>query len=313
MSDSSAETTAALVKALGGASLGLGLSELAAPAKVAALAGVDDSNRSRAVIRALGLRECGHAAALLFGPSKLVWTRVAGDALDLAVLLAGLANSRRGRRGRGAVSAVALIGIAGVDLYAALRTVGEGNSGRHANAHSHRSLRAAVTVRREPEDVYRFWRDLENLPSFMYHLRSVTASSDGKSHWVANAPMGQSVQWDAQITEDEPNKRIAWQSLAGSPVEHGGSVEFTPAPGGGTEVRVTLSYHIPGGVLGKTAATVFGESPEQQVNDDLRRLKQLLETGQVLRSDGSPEGTAAIRQMHQRVAQPHSAKEGADR
>ena len=313
MSDNSADTTTALVKGLGAASLGLGLTELLGPRKVAALTGVDDTSRSRPVIRALGLRECGHAAALLFGPNKLVWTRVAGDALDLGLLLAGLANGRRGNRGRGAVSAVALVGIGGVDLYAALRTTRDGGAGRHANAPRHRTLRAAVTVRRAPEEVYRFWRDLENLPAFMYHLKSVTANSGNQSHWIANAPIGQSVQWDAQITEDEPNKRIAWQSLAGSPVENGGSVQFTHAPGDGTEVRVTLSYHIPGGVLGKAAATLFGESPEQQVNDDLRRLKQILETGQVLRSDGSPEGTAAIRQMHQRAAQPHAAEEGAHR
>jgi uncharacterized membrane protein len=89
-------------------------------------------------------------------------------------------------------------------------------------------------------------------------------------------------------------------------VENGGSVEFAPTPdGSGTEVRVAVGYHIPGGVLGKAAATVFGESPDQQVNDDLRRFKQLLETGQVMRSDGSPEGAAAVRQMHQRTAQPH--------
>lgn len=298
----------ALVKGLGGASLGLGLSEIVAPAKVAALAGIDETRRSRPVIRALGLRECGHAAALLFGPSKLVWTRVAGDALDLALLGAALAKSGPGRRRRGAASAVALAGIAAADLYAALRTTG-GNGGRHAHGSHHRSLRAAVTVRRPPEDVYRFWRDLENLPSFMYHLQSVTCSGD-RSHWVANAPLGQSVRWDAQITDDEPNKRIAWQSLPGSRIEHGGSVEFTPAPDAdGTEVRVTLSYRLPAGTLGKAAATVFGESPEQQVNDDLRRFKQILETGQVMRSDGSPEGTAAGRQMHQRTAQP----KGADR
>ncbi|BBY06067.1 SRPBCC family protein [Mycobacterium noviomagense] len=296
----------ALVKGLGGASLVLGVTEVMLPGKVAALAGVQDSGPVRPVIRLLGVRECGHAAALLFGPSKLVWTRVAGDALDLALLVAGLATRARGRRGRGILTAVALAGIGGADLYAALRTTGNGSSGRHGNAPRHRILRAAVTVWRSPEEVYRFWRDLENLPTFMYHLKSVTVDADDRSHWVANAPIGQSVQWDAQITEDEPNKRIVWQSLPGALVENGGSVEFAPTPdGSGTEVRVTMSYHIPGGVLGKAAATVFGESPEQQVNDDLRRFKQLLETGQVMRSDGSPEGAVAARQMHQRTAQPH--------
>ncbi len=308
MSDRHGNTTSALVKALSGASFGLGLSELVGPGKVAAVAGVDDTGRSRRVIRALGVRECGHGAALLGGPDTLVWTRVAGDVLDMALLLAGVAARGRGRRRRGTISAVVLTGIAGLDLYTALRTTGNGGGrhGRHVDRTRHRTLRAAVTVRRPPEDVYRFWRDLENLPSFMYHLRSVTAGTDGRSHWVVNAPAGQSVQWDAQITEDDPDKRIAWQSLPGSAIENGGSVEFTPTTAGdGTEVRVRIGYHIPGGVLGKAVATLFGESPEQQVNDDLRRFKQIMETGQVLRSDGSPEGTTAIRQMHQRSAQPN--------
>src|SRR5579875_2460765 len=112
--------TDALVKGLGGASLGLGLTEVLAPGKVAAVAGVDDTGRSRSVIRALGLRECGHAAALLLGSNKLVWTRVAGDVLDVGVLLAGVAKRPRGQRGRGTVSALALAGIGAVDLYAAL-------------------------------------------------------------------------------------------------------------------------------------------------------------------------------------------------
>ena len=296
------DTKTALVKGLGGASLGLGMSEVLAPAKVAALAGIDANGRTRPVIRALGLRECGHAAALLFGPSKLVWTRVAGDALDVALLGVGAANhGERGRRT--AVSAAALVGIAAADLYAALRTTR--NGGRHANGSRHRTVRAAITVRQPPEEVYRFWRDLENLPSFMYHLESVTDEGDGCTRWVARAAAGQSVQWDAQITEDEPGGRIAWQSLPGSSVENSGSVEFKPAPGDrGTEVRVTISYRLPGGVLGKAMGTLFGESADQQVNDDLRRFKQLMETGQVMRTDGSPEGTAATRQMHQESAQP---------
>ncbi len=314
MSDTSSATTDALVKGLAAASLGLGVSEVLAPRKVAALAGVDDTGRSRSVIRALGLRECGHGAALLLGPNKLVWTRVAGDVLDVGVLLAGVAKRRPGQRRRGTVSAIALAGIGALDLYAALRTTRvNGSTGRHGNAPRHRILRAAITVQREPQDVYTFWRELENLPAFMYHLKSVTAESAERSRWVANAPVGQQVQWDAQITEDQPGTRVAWESLPGSTVQNSGSVEFTAAPAGGTEVHVTIAYHIPGGALGKAVATILGESPEQQVNDDLRRLKQLLETGQVLRSDGSPEGTAAIRQMHQRPAQPHPAEKGSNR
>ncbi|KAA1248915.1 SRPBCC family protein [Mycobacterium simiae] len=311
MNDASVRRTAALASGLGAASVGLGLAEVLAPGRVAALAGVDDTYRSRLIIRALGLRECGHAAAILLGSPALVWTRVAGDALDIALLGAGVVRRGRGRRTRGVIAAIALTGIAGADLYATLRASGTG-SARHANGAKHRSLRAAVTVRRSPEDAYRFWRHLDNLPSFMHHLQSVTVDAEGRSHWVANAPVGQSVQWDAQLVDDVPNQRIAWQSLPGSGIENGGSVEFAPAASGdGTEVRVMIGYHILGGAIGKAVATLMGESPEQQVNDDLRRFKQIMETGQVLYSDGSPEGTSAFRQMHQQAAQPVS--EGASR
>ena len=304
MNGGSSNTTAALVKALAAASFGLGLSELAAPDRVAAIAGVDSTARSRRVIRALGVRECGHGAALVGGPDRLVWTRVAGDVLDVALLPAGVVARGPGRRRQGTAAALGLAAIGGLDLYTALRTTG-GGTGRHAGGTGHRALRAAVTVRRSPDEVYRFWRDTENLPTFMHHLKSVTTNGDGRTHWVANAPAGQSVEWDAQITEDQPGQRIAWQSLPGSTLENGGSVDFTPTPdGGSTEVRVTIGYHLPGGALAKAAATLFGESPDQQVNDDLRRFKQILETGQVMRSDGSPEGAASARQLRQRPGQP---------
>jgi uncharacterized membrane protein len=304
MNDPARNKTVALVKGLGAASLTLGMSEILAPGKIAALAGVDETKQSRTIIRALGMRECGHAAALLAGPDKLVWTRVAGDVLDVAFLAAGVGRRGPGRRQRGIVTAAALTAIGGADLYAALRTT-RGDSARHAGAQRHRTLRAAVNVLRSPEEVYGFWRNLENLPDFMYHLQSVSPGQNGHSHWVANSPVGHSVQWDAQIVEDLPGKRIAWQSFPGSGIENSGCVDFTPDHSGkGTEVRVSMAYHMPGGALGKVAATLLGESPEQQVNDDLRRFKQIMETGQVLRSDGSPHGTVARRQFHQQAAQP---------
>jgi uncharacterized membrane protein len=165
--------------------------------------------------------------------------------------------------------------------------------------------RSAVTIRHPVEVVYGFWRDLTNLPSFMSHLESVKPSGDRRSHWTANAPAGATVDWDAEIVEDTPNRRIAWRSLEGSKVANSGSVTFTPAPGGrGTEVRVELTYDPPGGALGKVVAKLFGEEPQQQVSDDLRRLKQVLETGQVVVSEGSPEGTRFLRLLKQRPAQP---------
>ncbi|OBK31106.1 hypothetical protein A5634_14860 [Mycobacterium asiaticum] len=305
MNASTDGNTTALVKGLGVTSLGLGLTEILAPGRVAAVAGVDETPTARKVIRALGVRECGHAAALLAGPDKLVWTRVAGDVLDTAVLAAGVLRRGPGRRRRGIAALSVLTAIGAADLYAALRTTRTDEGGRHSGGERHQTVRAAITVMRSPEYVYSFWRNLENLPEFMYHLKSVSAEADGRSHWVANAPVGEPVHWDARIIEDLPGKRIAWQSLADSGIQNSGSVDFTPDNSDkGTEVRVTIAYQMPAGALGKVVATLLGESPEQQVNDDLRRFKQILETGQVLRSDGSPEGTVAYRQMHQQAAQP---------
>jgi uncharacterized membrane protein len=166
--------------------------------------------------------------------------------------------------------------------------------------------KTAITVRRPVEEVYAFWRDLTNLPRFMKHLVSVEMAGNGRSHWAANAPAGKTVEWDAEVVEDRPGERISWRSLEGSQVSNSGTVWFAPAPKeqDGTEVRVELSYDPPGGALGKVVAKLFGEEPQQQVTDDLRRLKQVLETGEVVRSEGSPEGTRSLRQVAQRPAQP---------
>ena len=130
MTDPSGNTTATLVNGLGVASLGLGLTEIVAPGKVAALSGVDDTKLTRRVIRGLGVRECGHGAALFGGPNALVWTRVVGDILDLTLLSVGVARRGRGRRRRGTIAGIALAEIGAVDLYTALRATS--NGGRSA-------------------------------------------------------------------------------------------------------------------------------------------------------------------------------------
>lgn len=168
--------------------------------------------------------------------------------------------------------------------------------------------RAAVTINRTPADVYAYWRDLERLPTFMAHLDSVTARPDGTSHWVARGPGGGHVEWDATLVTDEPERRLSWASVPGSGVDNAGSVEFRPAPGDrGTEVRVQLQFRAPLGALGSTVARLFGEHPQQQVADDLRRFKQILETGEVLRSDATPQGTRSIDLARQRSAVPTEA------
>jgi uncharacterized membrane protein len=165
--------------------------------------------------------------------------------------------------------------------------------------------RTAITINASPDELYARWHDFEQLPTFMYHLESVSTTADGRSHWVAKAPAGTSVEWDAEITDDAPGQRIAWRSLEGATVENSGSIRFQPAPGGqGTEVYVELTYSPPAGALGAAVAKLFGEEPDQQISDDLRRFKQLVETGEIARSEGAPLGSRTKNMLHQEDAHP---------
>jgi uncharacterized membrane protein len=138
-----------------------------------------------------------------------------------------------------------------------------------------------ITINRSPEDLFRFWRSLDNLPHIMKHLRSVTTTAGNRSHWVAEAPLSMGVEWDAEIINERPNELIAWRSLEGSQVDSAGSVHFQRAPGGGTNVIVVLKYEPPAGQLGAALAGMFGENPERQIEEDLRRFKQKMETGAI--------------------------------
>jgi uncharacterized membrane protein len=145
----------------------------------------------------------------------------------------------------------------------------------------------AITVNRPTEDVYRFWRDFENLPRFMSHLSSVRVIN-GLSHWEARGPLGTRIEWDAEVVEDRPGELIRWRSVPGADVPNQGSVRFCPAPGDrGTEIVFDLSYDPPARALGAAVAKLFGENPSQQVAEDLRHFKQVIETGEVLHSDSS--------------------------
>jgi uncharacterized membrane protein len=292
-----------LSSALGWVSLGLGAAQVAAPGWVGRVIGVDDTPGTRAVLRGVGVRELAAGTGILGRPRPAgwVWARVAGDAMDLA-LLGNALGSRRRAGGRLAAATAAVAGITALDLYTSLRL---GRATDRNPRGERMEAKSAVTVKRPVEEVYGFWRDLTNLPRFMVHLASVEVDVDGRSHWRANAPAGRTVAWDAEVVEDKPNERIAWRSLDGSQVPNSGVVRFKPAAGGeGTEVRVELRYDLPGGALGKVVAKLFGEEPQQQITDDLRRLKQVLETGEVVRSEGSPEGTRLLRMVAQRPARP---------
>ena len=135
---------------------------------------------------------------------------------------------------------------------------------------------ASITIRRPLADVFRFWRDFENLPRFMEHLEEVAAREAGISHWVARGPAGLRIEWDARVINELENRLIAWQSLEGSMVATAGSVNFSESVLG-TTLRVRFQYDPPGGKLGAAVARLFGEEPNQTVQKDLQRLKQILE------------------------------------
>lgn len=139
-----------------------------------------------------------------------------------------------------------------------------------------------VTINRPPQEVYNFWRNLENLPQFMKHLESVQVTGETSSHWKARGPGGVAVEWDAEMTHDDPGRQLSWRSVGEAAIPNQGTVEFNAAPGErGTEVRVSMEFHPPGGIAGKAAARLANPLTAQQLDEDLKRLKQLLETGQV--------------------------------
>jgi uncharacterized membrane protein len=136
----------------------------------------------------------------------------------------------------------------------------------------------SIIINKPVSEIYRFWRNFENLPKFMKHLDSVSQREAGISHWVARGPAGTRVEWDARIINEIDDKLIGWQSLEGSDVSTAGSVTFRETYGG-TEVRVHLQYNPPAGKLGAAVAWLFGEEPNVQIHDDLERFRQLMETG----------------------------------
>ena len=276
---------------LGYFSIGLGLAEFLAPTAIARLIGVKHPNdRNRTLLRLMGLREIGAGVAILSNqqPKKSVMSRVAGDALDLALLGATLANSENDR-GRTLFATANVLAVTALDVMAAKTLAKQPET--VANEQMDQGIirtKRSITVGRPVNEVYEFWHDFQNLPRFMRHLESVQMTGNGRSHWVAKAPAGKTVEWDAETTEDRTNEVIAWRSLPGSKVYNAGEVRFARAPGDrGTELRVTLEYDPPFGKLGSKVAMLWREEPGQQVADDLRHFKQVMETGEIVLSDAT--------------------------
>lgn len=267
-----------LATGLGWFSIGLGLTELLAPGTIGKITGLTNH---RGVIRGYGLREISSGLSILKSPQAAgpVWSRVAGDVMDLASLGAGLTSSDN-NRSRTVGSIAAVLGVTMLDLMCAQDL---STNGGPASAH------ASVMVNRSPEACYRFWHDHENIPRFMSYVERVEPRGDNGSHWVAKGPGGASVEWDSEIRQDTPDRSIAWRSLPGSDIHHAGTVDFEPAPGRrGTLVRVRIDFDK--NAHGGTMANLLGKASEQQLYKDLRRFKQLVETGEVITTEGQSAG-----------------------
>ena len=276
-----------LAMGLGWFSIGLGLAELLAPRRLARTIGMPDAGD--ATLRAFGAREIGNGLAILTQPDRAhwLWARTGGDAIDMSYLMSGMRSEGSDQR-RLVIAIGAVLGVTALDLLGARQLSGSG-----ADATPRRERRTGVkvervvTINRDISEVYRFWRDFENLPRFMRHLESVQTTGGNRSRWRARGPAGMTVEWEAELLQDRPDEWIAWRSTDDAQVQNSGSVRFARAPGSrGTELRVQLQYAPPAGGVGRTIARMFGEEPDQQIKEDLRRFKQLMETGEIPVSDG---------------------------
>ena len=236
----------------------------------------------------LNVGETERWVSAIGGGALALWGLTRGSLGGIAVALAGGALLYRGVSGHCNLYEAMSISTAGEE--------GLRGSNPNVTVSAERGIKVekSVTINRSPEELYRFWRNFENLPRFMNHLESVHVTGETRSHWVAKAPAGTTVEWDAEIYNEHENELIAWRSLPGADVDSAGSVHFKPATTGrGTEVRVSLKYDPPGGIIGAYVAKLFGEEPSQQVQEDLRRFKQLMETGETPTTEGQSSGRDA--------------------
>jgi len=221
----------------------------------------------------------------------------------LLLTLAGTALVHRGATGH-------------CNTYDVLGITTNGNGDQAAPVAKDIHVEKSITIGKSPEELYGFWRAFENLPKFMKHLESVTCTGLDRSHWIATGPAGTKVEWDAEIYNDKPNELIAWRSLEGSDITNAGSVRFQPAGERGTTVKVNLNYNAPGGKVSAFLAKLFGQEPGQLIAEDLRRLKQILETGEIATIEGQTSGRETIGEPlanAEQKASESSAQPGASR
>ncbi|MFN7997158.1 MAG: SRPBCC family protein [Bryobacteraceae bacterium] len=235
--------------------------------------------------RSYGLRELAAGAGILSNrkPAAWLWSRVAGDIVDLTSL--GLAlKSRRNKRRRTLFGIASVAGVTALDVKCALHMT------QHASAPQGRA-EASIVVGNSSEEAYRFWRNVENMPRFMTWLQSVSSTGDRRSHWIAKPDGRTALEWDSEIVDEVPHQRISWRTLPGAAVPNSGSVEFEPVPGGrGTLVRAQLQFSGPAAALDSPLLKLIGHDAQQVMRKTLFNFRQVLETGEVLTTEGQSAG-----------------------
>jgi uncharacterized membrane protein len=278
-------TTAAparIARELGWFSLGLGLTEILAPKAVTRLVGVRDGLATRWIVRALGVRELAAGVGLLTQPRRpgWLWARASGDVIDLALLGSALFSPRT-KPLRAGVAITAVVGITALDAWAGQQALERGPA----------PVRRTISIRKPPKEVFAFWRELTSLPRFMKRIEQVEVLDARRSRWRARGPAGATISWEAEITDERPGELLAWKSADPGALHHEGAVRFTPAPDGrSTEVHVSLTYGPDRGswaAIKSIVAPLSDAALGVQLETDLGRFKQLLETGHIMKSDAS--------------------------
>jgi uncharacterized membrane protein len=304
-----------LTQSLGWFSIALGAAEVFAPQAVARVIGLDEREHTT-LLRSYGLRELAAGIGIISRPKPTywMWNRVIGDAVDLASL--GKAMRSPGTNKRKLTGAtIAVLGVTALDIICSVALTSESNP---AAGHDEGSfmlpesrngalpLIAVVTVNKPVEEVYSFWKNPENFSRFMGQIESVRVVDDRRSHWKINAPAGLAIEWDAEVVLETPNEMISWQSVDDADVDNTGTVRFRQAAGNrGTEVELEMDFKPKGGEVGQRLAKFFMTIPRTQLMNDLRRFKQIMEVGEVVKSDAS-----AVKGMHPARPPEYSELEG---
>lgn len=286
---SGAGDVAQMAKALGWFSLGLGLAQLAAPRQVANLIGLPGDDDEQTVMRLVGLREIVSGLGILAQaePTPWLWTRVGGDAMDLALLRSAM-SSPSARKDRVTAATLAVLGITAADLLCSTKLTAEPNGSTEAMAGNDVQVTAAVTVQAPVREVFAVWEHFQGLPRFMSDAATVQIRDDRSSRWTIPGPAGTSLEWDVEITNSVPNEQIGWRTTEGGLVSAEGTVRVRTAPGNrGTQVIFDAHFNPPGGDLGKKIAQPLAEVLKVKIGNDLRRFKQLIELGEIVHSDDS--------------------------